>query len=115
MPGEHFDRLKEGAGLPGRGEVLVLLLKPVAERGAEVLYVEAKGRTAAFLGLDVDTLYGQLLRRMPIADESISRFAVVVPSSVIAAATRVPIRVREMLRIDVYSVDDDGAFSLIAD
>jgi hypothetical protein len=34
-----------------------------AERGAEKLYAEAKGRTAA-IGLDVDTLYGQLLRRM---------------------------------------------------
>jgi len=34
-----------------------------AERGVERLYAEAKGRTAA-IGLDVDTLYGQLLRRM---------------------------------------------------
>lgn len=34
-----------------------------AERGQERLYAEAKGRTAA-LGLDVDVLYGQLLRRM---------------------------------------------------
>jgi hypothetical protein len=38
----------------------------VASRKRETLYVEAKGRTAA-IGLDVDTLYGQLLRRMPIA------------------------------------------------
>jgi hypothetical protein len=36
----------------------------VADRGNQRLYAEAKGRTAA-LGLDVDTLYGQLLRRMP--------------------------------------------------
>jgi hypothetical protein len=41
----------------------------VAERGPdEILYAEAKGRTKA-IGLDVDTLYGQLLRRMPIADD----------------------------------------------
>jgi hypothetical protein len=34
-----------------------------AERGPEKLYAEAKGRTVS-IGLDVDTLYGQLLRRM---------------------------------------------------
>jgi len=79
----------------------------VAERDGEVIYAEAKGRTKA-IGLDVDTLYGQLLRRMPIADESISRFAVVVPSAAVAAATRVPPRVREMLRIDIYEVTDGG-------
>jgi hypothetical protein len=78
----------------------------VAERDGHVIYAEAKGRTKA-IGLDVDTLYGQLLRRMPIADESISRFAVVVPSAAVAAATRVPPRVREMLRVDVYEVTDD--------
>ncbi|NAZ86466.1 hypothetical protein [Kineococcus indalonis] len=35
----------------------------VATREGQVLYAEAKGRTAA-PGLDVDTMYGQLLRRM---------------------------------------------------
>jgi hypothetical protein len=34
-----------------------------ARRGDERLYAEAKGRTSE-IGLDVDTLYGQLLRRM---------------------------------------------------
>jgi hypothetical protein len=34
-----------------------------AERGQDKLYAEAMGQTAA-IGLDVDTLYGQLLRRM---------------------------------------------------
>src|SRR4051794_5503992 len=33
----------------------------LAERGSERLYIEAKGRTSS-AGLDVDTLYGQLLR-----------------------------------------------------
>jgi hypothetical protein len=77
----------------------------VAERGGEVIYAEAKGRTKA-IGLDVDTLYGQLLRRMPIGEETSCRFAVVVPSAAVSAATRVPRRVREMLRIDIYEVDD---------
>lgn len=79
----------------------------VAIRGTEKLYAEAKGRTAA-MGLDVDTLYGQLLRRMPIADELTARFGVVVPSEAAATATRVPARVREALRIDVYAVDLTG-------
>lgn len=79
----------------------------VAQRDGDVIYAEAKGRTRA-IGLDVDTLYGQLLRRMPIADNSASRFAVVVPSAAIRAAARVPPRVRETLRIDVYEVGDDG-------
>jgi hypothetical protein len=59
-----------------------------AERGAECLYAEAKGRTAA-IGLDVDTLYGQLLRRMknPAAE---AQYAVVVPTAAVAAARRVP-------------------------
>ncbi|MBS1845663.1 MAG: hypothetical protein JST53_14700 [Actinobacteria bacterium] len=78
-----------------------------ARRGPETLYAEAKGRTAA-IGLDVDTLYGQLLRRMPIADQPIARFALVVPNVALAAAERVPIRVREMLRIDIYTVDQSN-------
>lgn len=36
----------------------------VAKRGTQTIYAEAKGKTAA-MGLDTDTLYGQLLRRMP--------------------------------------------------
>ena len=32
------------------------------------------------IGLDVATLYGQLLRRMPIIKDPAARFAVVVPS-----------------------------------
>lgn len=77
-----------------------------AERDAERLYAEAKGRTKA-IGLDVDTLYGQLLRRMkdPAAE---ARYAVVVPTAAVAAALRVPAWVRERLAVDVYEVDDHG-------
>lgn len=46
-----------------------------AERASEQRFVEAKGRTAA-TGLDVDTLYGQLLRRM-IEDSPRVRYYVV--------------------------------------
>ena len=79
----------------------------LATRTGERLYVEAKGRTAA-IGLDVDTMYGQILRRMPIGAEDGSRFAVVVPTEAVAAALRIPARVRELLRIEVYEVTLEG-------
>lgn len=86
----------------------------LARRGEERLYAEAKGRTAA-IGLDIDTLYGQLLRRMPLAEDPVARYAVVVPSEGVMAARRVPRRVRETLRIELYMVDEGGAVGLIGD
>jgi hypothetical protein len=81
------------------------LLGP-ARRGDERLYAEAKGRTAA-IGLDVDTPYGQLLRRM--ADPGAgARYAVVVPTAAVQAALRVPAWVRQRLDVDVCEVDDVG-------
>lgn len=80
----------------------------VGVRDGSTLYVEAKGRTTS-PGLDVDTMYGQLLRRMPVQDDPSARFAVVVPDVALQAVLRVPGRVREALRIDAYSVDADGA------
>ncbi len=70
------------------------------------LYVEAKGHTSS-PGLDVDTLYGQLLRRMR-PDEPQVGYAVVVPETVLGAALRVPSEVRRRLRVDVYAVDETG-------
>lgn len=78
----------------------------VAQRGEEYLYAEAKGRTAA-IGLDVDTLYGQLLRRMP-DDSGTARYGVVVPTAAVKAALRVPEWARQRLRIDVFEVTDNG-------
>jgi Holliday junction resolvase len=78
----------------------------VAERGGQTLYVEAKGQTSS-PGLDVDTMYGQLLRRMR-HPEAQAKYAVVVPSSALQAALRVPDWVRGRLKIDVYAVDPDG-------
>jgi hypothetical protein len=77
-----------------------------ARRGDERLYAEAKGRTEA-TGLDVDTLYGQLLRRMADPDAR-ARYAVVVPTAAVSAALRVPAWVRQRLDVDVYEVDDAG-------
>jgi hypothetical protein len=65
----------------------------------ENLYAEAKGRTSS-AGLDVDTLYRRLLRRMndPATDV---RYAVVVPTAALQAALRVPSWERDRLHIDV--------------
>ena len=81
-----------------------------AERGHERLYAEAKGRTTS-PGLDVDTLYGQLLRRMKDPEPG-ARYGVVVPTSALNAALRVPDWVRDRLSVDVYEVDDDGGVHL---
>jgi hypothetical protein len=77
-----------------------------AERGQEKLYAEAKGRTAA-IGLDVDTLNGQLLRWMKDPG-SAARYAVVLPAAALSAAMRVPAWVRERLHVEVFEVDDSG-------
>jgi hypothetical protein len=60
----------------------------VAEKGADTLIAEVKGATAS-AGLDVDTMYGQLLRRMT-AGASSTRFAVVVPRSAAGASPPIP-------------------------
>ncbi len=81
-----------------------------AEKDGLKLYAEAKGRTAA-IGLDVDTLYGQLLRRIR-DDEPAARYAVVVPTAGIAAALRVSPSVRRRLAVDVFEVDDQDQVHL---
>jgi hypothetical protein len=79
----------------------------LARREGRSLYAEVKGATSS-IGLDVDTAYGQLLRRMPAFRDERVRYALVVPERAESAALRVPARVREALRIDVYVVDEDG-------
>lgn len=76
-----------------------------AVRGDERLICEAKGRTSE-KGIDADIAYGQLLRRMT-SQETLTRYALVVPSSSVKAVERVPAHVRKLLRIDVYEVTDD--------
>jgi hypothetical protein len=85
----------------------------VARRDDETLYAEAKGRTAA-IGLDVDTMYGQLLRRVPLHDTGSARFGVVVPTEARAAALRVPEATRRLLRITVYVVDETGQVETVS-
>lgn len=84
----------------------VVATKPAGQR----VYAEAKGRTMS-PGLDVDTMFGQLLRRMT-TNEPATRYAVVVPEgAALTAALRVPDSVRDTLRIDVYSVSETGVVS----
>lgn len=80
----------------------------VATRMGHTMYAEAKGRTKA-TGLDVDTMFGQLLRRMPPSEVGVATFAVVVPDVALPAVLRVPRRVREILGIEVYTVNESGA------
>ena len=61
----------------------------LAEREGVRLFAEAKGITSA-PGLDVDTAYGQLLRRMPDVVPERVRYALVVPEETKRAALRVP-------------------------
>jgi len=83
----------------------------VATRDGRELYAEAKGTTTS-AGLDVDTMYGQLLRRMSEEPAPGRRFAVVVPEKVLTAALRVPASVRAQLMIDVYVVAESGQVAL---
>lgn len=81
----------------------------VAHRDGRLFVAEAKGVTTA-PGLDVDTGYGQLLRRM--RDEPEVSYAMVVPEPLERAATRVPGHVLERLDVSVYVVDDVGRIRL---
>lgn len=73
-----------------------------ATRGNEVLRAEVKGRTGANTGLDLDTMYGQLLRRM---QDDGATYAVVVPKEAGMAVRRVSRRIRDLLHIAVFKVD----------
>jgi hypothetical protein len=111
-----FRRWLEGQGW--KPETEAEFVDVVARRGNETIYAEAKGRTKSRPGGGMDALYGQLLRRMPAeeVDDASTRFAVVVPTGREAdAAVRVPRRVRDVLRIDVYAVSDDGHVARLAD
>ncbi|WP_328828941.1 hypothetical protein OHT77_15170 [Streptomyces sp. NBC_00252] len=77
-----------------------------AVRGEERLIAEAKGRTQE-KGIDADIAHGQLLRRMTSNSPNI-RYALVVPTSSLWHAQRVPAHIRRLLRIDLYEVTHDG-------
>lgn len=79
-------------------------------RDGRRLIVEAKGFTRD-AGADLDTGYGQLLRRMK--GEPDTAYALVVAGSVLRFAQRVPSEVRNKLGISLYTVDASGGVDLI--
>jgi hypothetical protein len=89
----------------------------VAERGEEKIFAEVKGKTSNRPGVGVDTVYGQLLRRMPPEEvgEPGARFALVIPAKAAVAALRVPKRVRAALRIDIYTVGEGDNVEAVMD
>ena len=105
------------AWLEARGwgiEREVSFVDVVATRDGRRIFAEAKGRTTD-PGLDTDTLYGQLLRRVP--GDAVGRdvFAVVVPDGAVRFAERVPAEVRRVLNIHVYGVAEDGTVTYTGD
>ncbi|MFD0633012.1 hypothetical protein [Catenulispora yoronensis] len=74
------------------------------------LVVEAKGFTRD-AGTDLDTGYGQLLRRMK--GEPDTAYALVVAGTVVRFAQRVPSEVRSKLGIALYIVDFAGKVELV--
>ncbi len=72
-----------------------------AERDGEELRAEVKGLIGSSMNLDVDTMFGQLLRHMAIRE---SRYAVVVPTEALRGVARVPRWVRDALGIEVFEV-----------
>jgi hypothetical protein len=74
------------------------------------LIVAAKGFTRD-AGTDLDTGYGQLLRRMK--GEPATTYALVVAGTVVRFAQRVPSEVRSRLGIALYTVDSNGRVDLV--
>jgi hypothetical protein len=79
----------------------------VANRRGVKILAEAKGRTTS-PGLDMDTMYGQLLRRIPPEEVGRAHLAVVVPDDALKFALRVHEAVRDALNIHVYAVSEAG-------
>jgi len=107
---EAFCNYLESDGWEVQREVQFVDVK--ATKGTLTLYAEAKGRTAA-IGLDVDTLYGQLLRRVP-EEASSSLLGVVVPEKAVTAAMRVPQWIRDRLRVHIWAVSDNNRVRLVS-
>lgn len=79
----------------------------IAVRGEERLVGEVKGYTGSNSGIDVDTMFGQLLRRMELG--AATTWAVIVPTRTLTAVLRVPIDVRRRLGVRLFEVRDDDS------
>lgn len=99
---DAFVRYLEDDGWTVRRHTGADYLDVRAERRGEVLCAEVKGHTGVNTNLDLDTMFGQILRRMTSRDHI---YAVVVPSEAVGGVKRVEKWVRDALRIVVYEVD----------
>jgi hypothetical protein len=78
----------------------------IAERVFEVRNDdEVKGFTSGNTGTDVDTMFGQLLRRM--MPGGATTWAIIVPTRTLPKVLRVPVEVRRALGIRVFEVRND--------
>lgn len=84
----------------------------IAKRGDERLLAEVKGVTSS-VGTDVDTLYGQILRR--ISGKPDEEYAVVVPARILTSVQRVSSTVRAKLGIALFVVAEDGTVERVED
>jgi hypothetical protein len=85
---------------PGYADVIA------TKSGEPRLIAEVKGHTAA-PGLDVNTLYGQILNRMNDLSGS-TRYAIVVPESILDKVERVTPEVRALLKLETWVVPAQG-------
>lgn len=86
----------------------------VATKDGRTLKAEVKGRTGPSQGLDTDTMFGQILRRLPEqADEKFTA-AAVVPAESISTVHRIPSWVLKRVGIVVYTVDTTGKVEQVA-
>lgn len=74
----------------------------IARRGTDTILAEVKGHTRS-TGTDLDTAYGQLLRRMR-PNHGETRYALVVPADCLTSAERVSAVVRNALKIDLWGI-----------
>jgi hypothetical protein len=92
----------------------VAFVDVLASRDVRRIFAEAKGRTTS-PGLDVDTMFGQLLRRVPGDAVGRDTFAVVVPDVAVRFVERVPLEVRRTLNIHVYAVSENNTVLYVGD
>lgn len=77
----------------------------VARTGERTLLVEVKGNTGVNSGLDVQTLYGQILERM---GDPAHEYALGYPTAVRTKIDRVPTAIQKLLGLTFFEVDERG-------
>ncbi len=100
--GEYLGSLGWEVSLKNKDYTDVIATHPDGSR----LIAEVKGHTA-YPGVDADICFGQLLRRMHDLSGA-TRYAIVIPETVLSAIERVPKPVIERLGIEIWVVPEEG-------